>query len=275
MWEPMGIGELRPVKRFHLAGRNKAGRLMAKGRIGDRDIKLYEAGSTEHARFIQAVSRHERLSGIFPTVIDVHGSFVVAEWVRALPHAEVRPQDLAGLLCRVHQAAWEQLPAPGFDYWNDFVFPRFAGAADVVGELALAEDIGQQVSDAWRRPVCLMHPDCTRPNVVRESSVGLYIVDNELLCLGGFPLLDLVNAVSSLRKQDARTCVTTYLRMSDTQPTGEDRSVLEAAWLARCVGSAHAADDLGLAARLIACYRSGKSVLPPGAAAMFNPREHQ
>ena len=262
--EQMGIGDLRPVKPFHRAGRNKAGRLVARGRIEGRDVKVYEAASAEHARFIQAVSRHAHLAGLFPAVIDVRQSFVVAEWVNGGLRAVVRPQDLAGLLCRVHQANPENLPAPGFDYWRDVVYPRFLRTSEVLGELALARDIDAQVSEAWRRPVCLMHPDCTMANVVRESALDLYIIDNELLCLGGFPLLDLANAVSSLGPQDARDCVAAYLRMSDMQPTGEDKSVLEAAWLARCVGSAHAADDLGLAARLIACYRSGGSVLGGG-----------
>ena len=88
------------------------------------------------------------------------------------------------------------------------------------------------------------------------------MIDNELLTVGGLPLLDLCNAAHCLDKQHAQTCADVYLELSTSQISADEARTLEAAWLARRVGSAFVATDLPQASRLLAQYQSGESVLP-------------
>jgi len=261
---PRGYAGLVPIKPARDGNAlNKAGRLVLKGSLDGSPIKLYEGASPEHARFIQATSRHKALVGLFPAIVAVHGPLIVTEWVRDAPERPPDPEEFAALLLRLHRVPVTDLPQPGFDYWRDFLWPRFLRAVHLLDADELASGIAKRVAPVWAEgPATLMHPDLTPVNVVRSRKAGLSLVDNEMLTVGGLPLLDVCNTAYAMAPEDAQTFARAYLLHAGTRWPDELFDILRDAWVVRRVGSAFVEGDLETAVRIVDARASGAEVLP-------------
>ncbi len=260
---PYGYEDVRPVRRA-IGGSvlNKAGRLVLRGRRGDQDLKIYEAANPEHARFIQAASEHPDLEGLFPEVIDTHGAYVVSEWL--LPGQGERSPPvtaIADLQQRLYAASVSILPNPGFDYWQDLIWPRFSRAADLLNKSKLADRIDHVVSRVWRGSSFLVHPDITPANLVCDQAGRWRVIDNELLTLGGLPMLGSCSTALALRPNERDTYIAAVLARG---PSGADigPDALRAAWLARCVSTFFFSGNVKRASEMVMRYEDGESIFP-------------
>jgi aminoglycoside phosphotransferase (APT) family kinase protein len=257
------VTELRPVK---VSGDgnalNKAGRLVVRGHRQGSAIKIYEAANARHAEFIAAACNHSHLASCFPPVRVGCGRFLIANWAEDLRPSGAPVEVLVRLLHQLHQTPVHELPEAGFDYWHDYIKPRFRRATEFLGSDVLADEVIALISRAWGRTSrFLTHPDLTPRNVVLNSARRWQIIDNELLSIGGMPLLDMCNTAYPLGAA-GQTFVDGYLSSAKASVSEEDIGAVNAAWLARRTGTAFVAGDLGGAKRLIDRYRSGEIVLP-------------
>jgi aminoglycoside phosphotransferase (APT) family kinase protein len=256
----INLRPVRPVR--HGSVLNKTGRLVLRGELDGRKVKIYEAANEHHARFIEALCAQKDLQGCFPATRSVHGRFLVADWVENRANSSANPAALAALLQRIHRTPLADLPTVGFDYWHDLVKPRFVRAAELLGIARLAAEVIGRVSDAWNRsPHYLMHPDLTPANTTLTDDQW-QVIDNELLTIGGLPLFDVCNAAYPLRGQAAQDFASAYLAGGAVPIKAEDESVLIDAWLARILGSQFVAGNVALAAQTIRAYESRQNILP-------------
>lgn len=265
--EPLTIGgrdltELTPLRVTRDGNAlNKAGRLVIRGRQDGSAIKIYEAASIQHAEFIAAACKHSHLANCFPPIRIGCGRFLIADWTEDLRPSGPPVDVLVKLLQHLHRTPVHELPEPGFDYWHDYIKPRFRRAMEFLDSNAVANEVVTLVSSAWGRGSRhLAHPDLTPRNVVLNSARQWQIIDNELLSIGGMPLLDACNTAYALGNT-GQSFVDGYLA-SDISISAEDISAVNAAWLARLAGTAFVAGDLVGAKRLIDRYQRGEIVLP-------------
>jgi hypothetical protein len=248
------LTQLRPVSPGR-ALTNKAGRIVLRAQQGRQQLKVYEAANTGHAGFIASASA--ALPDLFPTIVDLRGAWVLADWVEGEAMHDARAAVVA--LRRIHAHATCDLPSPDFDYWADFIVPRFLRAASLAGQGTQASDMVAHVNAACAgRPRVLSHADLTPDNLV-QGPQGLRSIDNELLGLTALPALDALNAARPLKGRDARAFREGWGKC-DTP-----RDVLAQAWIARQTGSAMIAGDWGLVARLLMlATQDPVSALPEG-----------
>ena len=257
------VTELRPIR----VGRdgnalNKAGRLVIRGRQEGSAVKIYEAANIHHAEFIAAACKHSHLANYFPPVRTGCGRFLIVDWSEDLRPSGASVEVLVGLLRHIHNTPIHELPEAGFDYWHDYIKPRFRRATEFLDSDALANDVIKLVSRAWGQALrFLAHPDLTPRNVVLNSARRWQIIDNELLSIGGMPLFDMFNTAYALGAA-GQAFVDGYLASADVPVSNEDISAVNAAWLARLTGSAFVAGDLIGAKRLIDRYQRGEIILP-------------
>lgn len=240
---------------------NKAGRLVAGGYLAQSKVKLYEAESPGHAAFIQAVSNHPELSRYFPRVFERSGRLLVTEWVHGTRLAPERLDKAAGIQLEIHGTEIFAFPPPEYDYWRDFIRPRFLRAAPFLNP-DLVESVLEKVDAAWESGTgVLMHPDVTPANIVATQEGDLRIIDNELLTIGAIPELDVCNTAYSMGRRLGSRYADAYFRARGF-PSAERLEVLRAAWLARSVGTAFASGKLDRIDALTEAYTEGKEVLP-------------
>jgi hypothetical protein len=258
------LARLRPVAPGrHISALNKTGRLVLYGEDDGQAVKIYEAANAEHARFIQTVCAHRHLTALFPPVLAVQDRFLIAAWTENLANSAPPAEALARLLRNIHQTPVTELPPTGFDYWHDLIKPRFLRIAELLGINNLAKEVVALVGIACdRSPRCLMHPDITPSNVVLTRSGEWQAIDNELLTIGGLPLLDLCNAANPLRSDAARKLVATYLAEAKAHVPQEDLRALNAAWFARRLGAEFVAGNFDVAHHILHSYREGRDILP-------------
>src|SRR5262245_42318732 len=158
-----GVTELRPIKVARDGNAlNKAGRLVIRGYQEGLAIKIYEAANIQHAKFIAAACEHSHLANYFPPVRAGSGRFLVVNWSEDLSPSGAPVEVLVGLLRHIHKTPVHEFPETGFDYWHDYIKPRFGRATELLDSEALAKEINTLVSRAWERPLrCLAHPDLT------------------------------------------------------------------------------------------------------------------
>jgi hypothetical protein len=243
------LEDLRPIG--NVRGRmitNKAGRGVLSGRWRGRKVKLYEAHNPVHARFIATMA--ERLPGLLPETLGTRGAWVIAEWVEGTVVTDVGTRDHCALLRSIHEVPVRSLPPAGFCYWSDFIAPRFLRASALLGQGERAQRAIEDVEDHVSRvPFRLSHPDFTPANLVREPAGNLKCVDNELMCFGRLPALDLCNAVRPMPRDRRNQMAAEWFGDG-----AEDRATLHAAgkaWIAREVGAAFVSGDLARAASLL------------------------
>jgi hypothetical protein len=212
---------------------NKAGRGVLRARWAGQDVKLYEAASPQHARFISAVS--SKVPDLFPKVIQLRESWVMAEWVQGKPLTHAKEERQAEVLRRIHALPLDGLPPPGFCYLRDFIIPRYMRAAALGGQEADFDDIIAQVECSSDKRV-LMHPDVSFDNLLQMEDGRVVCVDNELLCTGHVPLLDLCNAMRPLSQEQRETLA--ELWFLDSVPSSKLIKRTAKAWIVREAGSA-------------------------------------
>ncbi|MCC5960515.1 MAG: phosphotransferase [Rhodobacteraceae bacterium] len=235
-----GLDDIRPIgnMRGNLIT-NKAGRAVLRARYKAQDVKLYEAYSEDQARFIAAVS--SALPDIFPAVLEVRGAWVIAEWVEGtLLTADIEAQQELTLR-RIHALALGELPPAGFCYLRDFIVPRYQRAAALSGDLYRLDNClaaAESTSDAH----VVMHPDVSPDNLLRRSDGRIVCIDNELLCIGSMPLLDLCNALRPLSVDGRNILAGKWFDGTPPRPEVLDR--LAQAWIMREAGSAFIGGDM-------------------------------
>jgi hypothetical protein len=225
---------------------NKAGRISLQGRYGMERVKLFQAASPAHARFIAACTKQLR-SVRLPPVRDVRGAFVIAQWVDGKAMAARNIGSAIGrMLAALHDSTPGELPDPGFSYFEDFVAPRFARACVALGMAAQGDRIREAAG--WGAPKhVLCHNDLTPTNVIMTGS-DLVPIDNEFLCFGE-PQFDVVNAVAGSPTDVQIATVESYLGRRAEARLETDRC--RAFWAMRYAGTLFVRGEIGLASELI------------------------
>jgi hypothetical protein len=261
-----GVSNARPAKDRKARRRdssivNKAGRVVLRCEFNGIPAKIYEAANDQHARFIRMVSSHGSLSDCFPQIFDTRGRFVVANWTANVAVGHPPLQVMVELQRRLHTVPVTGLPDPGFDYWHDFIRRRFVRAAELLEEGETAQEVATTVDRVWAGRKHLIHPDLTPTNLVQDEAGRWHIIDNELLSLGGMPLLDVCNTAFALGVRQGQEFARLYFA-NNTAPPEQQVTEIIAAWLARQVGSAFVAGDLAAASRFFREYKDGAYHLP-------------
>ena len=258
------VTELKPI-RVSEGGTalNKAGRLVLRGRQKESAVKIYEAANTQHAEFIAAASKPSHLAHCFPAVRIGCGRFLMVNWSEYLVPSGPPVEALVGLLRSIHQTPVTDLPEVGFDYWHDYIKPRFSRAVELLGCDSTEKEVITHVSRAWDRPPrYLAHPDLTPRNVVFNFAKQWQVIDNELLSIGGMPLFDVCNTAYALGPRVGRAFVDGYIAATNLQFSDADVSAVNAAWLARMIGTAFVVGNLVSARQILERYQRGEMVLP-------------
>ena len=256
------LTRLRPVKttwRGHVM--NKAGKVVMRGELAGAPIKLYEVESDEHAIFIEALTKLDEIAAWFPKVIARHGRCVVTEWVEGeMPGDDLPLPEIIEIQVRLHRVAASRLPPRGYDFWGDFLRPRFVRAADMLG--SNVDDIVALVdAETARPPLVLVHPDFRPANLIRATDARWMLIDNEYCATSGLPLLDICHTAKSLRERSTEYWQI-YRDLSGVQPSTTTLAALQGAWLARLVGAAFVTGNIGAAAATLQRYRLGHNLLP-------------
>lgn len=250
----VGLVSLRPTKGWEPSHsrKTKVGRLSFTGStIGsDRRLKIFESHSPEHANVIQALSCDSTLSQYLPRVIDLSGSIVVAEWVDGREITGDPTRAVVELLAEFHHPRHSEIVANlagdgfSFDYWYDFLRPRAQRGFASVGCQALFTEYAPTVDHVWNSGrLIVQHPDVTPSNVVAANTGQHVVIDNELLGIGRWDLLDLCNAAYGAGKW-GKALSNMYLSELNRRLESEEIQALRIAWCFRLVGSAYAAGDL-------------------------------
>ena len=218
---------------------NKAGRAVFRAKYGGAEIKLYEAYSTEHARFISALST--ALPDVFPAVIELRGAWVMAEWVVGEPLPASAHAEQLDILQRIHALPTDNLPTPGFCYWQDFLLPRFKRAATLSDRYPQIMQAVEKLKPAGLKQQ-LIHPDLSPANLLKTADGRIVSIDNELLSLGRWPLLDLCNAMRPLPQNQRELMAANWIYSNKTDVQMFEHTAL--AWLVREAGAAFVAGQL-------------------------------
>jgi hypothetical protein len=254
------VHSLRPVRTG--SALNKDGQLVLSGLAGDVVVKVYEARSAAHAQFIHAVSQHPRVGALFPKVLAVEGPVVVAEWIEGTSVTEDVGR-VARLQQQLHSTPAAELPVPGFDYWHEYLEPRFLRALRVLGQRTPTDLAIEIVREHWQAGrQTLMNPDVTPDNLLLDSAGTLKVVDTGDMTRGGLPLLDVVNTANALPSDLRTDYVRQYFSGGALPPPPDAVHALNAAWLARAVGAFYVSGRLDRAASLLDAFANGQSVLP-------------
>lgn len=258
------VAGLKPCKSSRMGSAlNKAGRLVLKGSCNRQQVKIYQAACPEHASFIAAVSSHAEIRELFPEVLAIKERFILCEWVAGSRKTNPANEDLAALQSRLHHTSIAGLPVAGYDYWHDFIKPRFLLAAELAGEQALAGEAARKVENVWSsHRQFLMHPDLTCSNMVMSLSGSWKVIDNELLSTGGLPLLDVCNTAHSMNADQAQLYASAYFARNRKELSHNDLELLSAAWLGRIAGASFVSGNLPRVKKVFRKYRSGQSILP-------------
>ena len=157
---------------------NKGGRIVLRGELNNKPIKLYEAWSPEHAAFIDALAKATGIGELFPAVDAHNGRSVAASWVQGHPPDDVPLDTLVEIQMRIHSTNAVVLPTPGYDFWMDFLRPRFVRSEMLA---ATIDDTLELVDSEMSLPSVrmLVHPDLRPANLIRTASGSLVVVDNE------------------------------------------------------------------------------------------------
>ena len=247
-----GLEDIRPIGNMRGSlVTNKAGRAVLRARYQGQGVKLYEAFSADHARFIAAVS--SALPDIFPAVLELRGAWVVAEWVEGAPlTGDIESQQAQTLRC-IHALPLDDLPPAGFCYLRDFIVPRYQRAAALEGTPCSLDDCLAAVARATDAQV-VMHPDVSPDNLLRTPDGRVMCIDNELLCVGRMPLLDLCNALRPHSLDGRSTLAGYWFADQPADPMALQR--LAQAWIMREAGAAFIGGDMQRCQSLLASRTS-------------------
>lgn len=238
----------------------KVGRLCLRGSSRIGAVKIYEAHSPAHANFIRVISTLKNIGEFFPATHAIQGQMVIAEWVHGVRKESLDVRTIANIQAIFHN--FPQPPLCDFDYIRDFIQPRFVRAMNCINAAATCAEVIAQVDSAWSKGRYLMHPDLTPDNIICSSNGSVKIVDNELISVGGIPLLDVCNTAYSLKPDQRAEYIATYFRLSHECVRVDDLKIISGAWFMRASGSAFVSGNLNEVKRLHTKYERGDLVLP-------------
>ncbi len=217
---------------------NGSGHIMLSGKFRGKPIKIYEAKNSDHSAFIKKVSTNSQLLDLFPKVYFVRGRFVFADWIvgQEKPNSDYRL--LLQCLSRIHRTKIDVPNSKVFDYWHDFLKPRFLRASELVGKQNLALKAENLISQYWdsQKPF-LSHPDITFPNIVFSEEEIMFVVDNEFLSIGRLSWLDFFNTLNSLPKTKREEATDYWKRDLQNEVSPNELFITELAWKTRVIGS--------------------------------------
>lgn len=218
---------------------NKAGRAVFRGSYHGAQIKLYEAFSPEHARFIAALS--SAMPEVFPAIIELRGAWVMAEWVVGEPLPAKAYAEQLDILQRIHSQSVDNLPIPGFCYWQDFLLPRFKRAASLSIRYEQILQVLETLDLSFVKQQ-VIHPDLSPANLLQATDGRILSIDNELVCLGYLPQLDLCNAMRPLAQSHRDLMAASWFSSHTADLQTLEHTAL--AWLVREAGAAFVAGKL-------------------------------
>jgi hypothetical protein len=248
---------------------NKAGRLVLKGFHGERPVKVFEAATRKHAEYIAAISRHRDLGSLFPPVLDLCGTFVVAEWIDgvsmhdvAAASGEAKLTELMKVQQQLYKTPLAGLPELDFDYWRDVLWPRFERFAPLLDAAGVVESVRSRAESGFSfQPGTVLHPDLTLKNIVIQNDGNLRIIDNDVLSAGRCHLLDMCNTAYTLPAEPREAHVSQFLATMQMELCVA-ADAAEAIWLVRMVGSHCLAGRIDAARTILAEYGKATSILP-------------
>lgn len=249
------ISEIRLLGGYHRPGITKAGRLSVKGVCAGRPVKVYSAHSAEQVRLRRAIQEKMLACGLhFPEIIASNDHLVAELWANGQTLARLRGKPLEGAAERVRQFLREcatddrllqmaRQHEQSFCYLEDYLLQRLGNwiyVREIGGFVAKWRNAYAEIAKSLPRQVS--HPDLSRANLLLdEGSSRLFIVDNELLGVGGGWILDWHNSL--LRE----------LRISPLDPPDAALArFAERTWRLRQLGSALDANDFQRALRITA-----------------------
>jgi hypothetical protein len=249
------VAEIRLLGGYHRPGITKAGRLSVKGVCAGRPVKVYSAHSAEQVRLRRAVQEKMLACGLhFPEIIANNDHLVAERWVNGQALARLRGKPLEDAAEKVRQFLHEcatddrllqmaRQYGQSFCYLEDYLLRRLGNWVHVREVGGFVEKWRSAYTDIVKSlPRQVSHPDLSLANLLLEEGSGrLFVVDNELLGVGGGWILDWHNSL--LRE----------MRISPLDPPDVELArFAERTWRLRQLGSALDANDFGRALRITA-----------------------
>jgi aminoglycoside phosphotransferase (APT) family kinase protein len=238
------------VTGLNFAGTSKAGHMSWTGSVSDGPVKLYETPTPTTAALVSYVSNDASVGSFFPPVLATMSRFVLARWVSGKPLSP--NSDAARHAGRLLAALHRVNPSgqSGFDYAK-YLEQRFIEWAGPFLEShfrpVLDEGVEALASISANAPR-LSHPDVTYRNLVVDDRLGRpVVVDNELLGVGPWYPLDVLNSLASLRTvgNAANSLLAGYSAAGgDVSVLADARDELIAAWRLRVISSLLRAGNL-------------------------------
>ncbi|TLM66160.1 MAG: hypothetical protein FDZ69_06695 [Deltaproteobacteria bacterium] len=249
------VSAIRLLGGYHRPGITKAGRLSLRGTCDGAAVKVYSAHSAAQVRLRRALQDISLPGGIcLPEIVASDDTLVAERWVEGTPLGDLRGRALSDAAEQVRRFLHGCAAAPdlqalagrfdgAFCYLENYLLPR-------LGDWVHVCEIGGFVAH-WRNayaavqprlPRRLSHPDLSLANLILEKGSGrLFIVDNELLGVGGGWLLDWHNSL--LRDREIPPL---------DPPPAEFAAFVDLTWRLRRLGSALDAGDFRRALQTIA-----------------------
>lgn len=249
------VSEIRLLGGYHRPGITKAGRLSVKGVCDGRAVKVYSAHSAGQVGLRVAMQDVMLSCGLhFPEIVAADDRLVAERWIDGGSLAKLRGQPLEDAAERVRQFLHECAMNPrllelardfdgSFCYLEDYLLRRlgdWVNVCEINDFVARWRGAYAKVKSVLPRQVT--HPDLSRANLLSENGTGrLFVVDNELLGVGGGWVLDWHNSLL----RDMR-------RSPLDPPQGDLEHFAETTWRLRQLGSALDANDFRRALQIIA-----------------------
>jgi len=234
-------------------------------------VKIYEAANPTHAEFIEWVSNESELRDIFPEIRCRRGALLYAEWVEGEPFGPSIQgsasnhwlDKLLELQLRLNQFELPDETESGFNYWHEYILPRFERFAALLEANDLVTHVREQLSNSIEAgPQYIQNPDVTHRNLIIGHNGDIRLIDNDILTTGIFSLCGPCNTAYALPEEWRKPYWERYLHQSRISFTNAIATTLKAFWLARLLGSLCVANRFAEAQILAARYRNSKNILP-------------
>jgi thiamine kinase-like enzyme len=256
---------------------SKVGLLGWVARMDQQPVKIYECRSESHAALIEKASADSMLRDFLPFCYMRIGRYLVVEWIRGRPLIRQkirRDRDtlakIAGLQALIHlQAQIIKEASCDFEYL-DFLkarLERYKGIFPIDEAIQKVDTVLQD--DTLSTKVCLSHADVTPSNLILEEGTGkLKIIDNELLTVNRYCLIDLYNTYYGLGRGVSSELVEYYISRyvkngGDISPLVEQEQFYDALWHLRLIGSYLQNDAADKALQLARRYVQGNTEAHP------------